>query len=65
MKVKLCGLSSVEQVKTAVASGANYCGFILNYTKSHRFISFKKAKILTNIKKKKYEICWCPCETYF
>ena len=53
MKVKICGLSTAEQVKTSINHGANYCGFILNYPKSHRFIDFEKAKKLTNIKKKK------------
>ena len=53
MKVKICGLSTTEQVKTSIDYGANYCGFILNYPKSHRFIDFEKAKKLTNIKKKK------------
>ncbi len=53
MKVKVCGLSTAEQVKTCVDLGANYCGFILNYPKSHRFIQLEKAKELTNIEKKK------------
>ena len=49
MKVKICGLSTAEQVKTSISHGANFCGFILNYPKSHRFIQFEKAKELTNI----------------
>ena len=52
MKVKICGLSTAEQVKTSISYGANFCGFILNYPKSHRFIQFEKAKELTNIEKK-------------
>ena len=52
MKVKICGLSTAEQVKTSISLGANFCGFILNYPKSHRFIQFEKAKELTNIEKK-------------
>ena len=52
MKVKVCGLSTAKQVKTCVELGANYCGFILNYPKSHRYIQLEKAKELTNIKKK-------------
>ena len=52
MKVKICGLSTAEQVKTSINHGANFCGFILNYPKSHRFIHFEKAKELTNIEKK-------------
>ncbi len=52
MEVKVCGLSTVEHVKTCVNLGANYCGFILNYPKSHRFIQLEKAKELTSIEKK-------------
>tara|TARA_Y100000590_G_C15472178_1_gene920604 strand:- start:171 stop:788 length:618 start_codon:yes stop_codon:yes gene_type:complete len=52
MKVKICGLSRAEDVKFCNDFGVDYCGFILNYPKSHRFVEFKKAKELTNIKKK-------------
>ena len=52
MKVKICGLSNPEHVKTCINFNADYCGFILNYPKSHRFINFKKAKELTSIPKK-------------
>ena len=55
MKVKVCGLSTAKQVKTCVELGTNYCGFILNYPKSHRYIQLEKAKELTNIKKKNTE----------
>ena len=51
MKVKVCGLSNANEVKTCVDYGADFCGFILNYPKSHRYISFDKAKVLTNINK--------------
>ena len=44
MKVKICGLSTAEQVQTSIKYGADFCGFILNYPKSHRFIKFEKAK---------------------
>ncbi len=53
MQVKVCGLSTVEQVNACIECGADFCGFILNYPNSHRFISLEKAKQLTNIKKKK------------
>ena len=53
MKVKVCGLSNASEVKTCVDYGADFCGFILNYPKSHRFISFEKSINLTNIDKKK------------
>ena len=52
MKVKCCGLSTAEQVQTSINYGADFCGFILNYPKSHRFVNFDKAKELTNVEKK-------------
>tara|TARA_Y100000590_G_scaffold109148_1_gene124433 strand:+ start:1878 stop:2495 length:618 start_codon:yes stop_codon:yes gene_type:complete len=52
MKVKICGLSTADQVQACIDCSADFCGFILNYKKSHRFIQFEKAKELTNIKKK-------------
>ncbi|MDC0426866.1 phosphoribosylanthranilate isomerase [Pelagibacteraceae bacterium] len=53
MQVKVCGLKTTEQVKCCVEYGANFCGFILNYKRSHRFIDYKTADLLTKIKKKK------------
>ena len=52
MKAKICGLSTAEQVQASIDYGADFCGFILNYPKSHRFINFDKAKELTNVEKK-------------
>ncbi len=52
MKLKVCGLSSVNEVKTCVLNNVDYCGFILNYPKSHRFISLNKAKEITSVDKK-------------
>ena len=52
MKLKVCGLSNTKEVKACVSLGVDYCGFILNYPQSHRYISFEKADILTKIKKK-------------
>ena len=52
MKLKVCGLSNPLEVKTCVSINVEYCGFILNYPKSHRYVSLDKAKDLTNIKKK-------------
>jgi len=52
MQAKVCGLSTVIQVKTCVSHGANFCGFILNYKKSHRFIDYQAAEQLTQINKK-------------
>ncbi len=52
MQVKICGLTKTEQVKTCVKYQADFCGFILNYPKSHRFISLERAKELTKIDRK-------------
>jgi phosphoribosylanthranilate isomerase len=52
MKLKVCGLSNLIEVKTCISLKVNYCGFILNYPKSHRYISFNKAKNLTSTNKK-------------
>ena len=52
MQSKICGLSTAVHVKTCVTYGANFCGFILNYKKSHRFINYQTAEQLTQINKK-------------
>ena len=51
MQAKVCGLKTAEEVKTCVSNNANYCGFILNYEKSHRFINYQIAEKLTQINK--------------
>lgn len=51
MKLKVCGLSNPTEVETCVNNEVDFCGFILNYPKSHRFISRDKVKYLTEIKK--------------
>ena len=53
MKLKVCGLSNQNEVEACVSLKVNYCGFILNFTKSHRHITLEKAKYLTNINKDK------------
>ena len=52
MKLKVCGLSSSIEVETCLSLKVDYCGFILNYPKSHRYISLDKAKALTNTNKR-------------
>ena len=52
MQVKVCGLKTAEQVETCIEYGADFCGFILNYKKSHRFINYQTIKQLTKINKK-------------
>ena len=51
MKLKACGLSNPIEIETCVSLNVNYCGFILNYPKSHRYISLDKARELTKINK--------------
>ena len=51
MKIKVCGISNVKEVEIVTAHGADFCGFILNYPKSHRHISYEQACSLTKIKK--------------
>ena len=51
MKLKVCGLTKEDHVRYCVQNKVEFCGFILNYKKSHRYISFNKAKKLTNVKK--------------
>ena len=53
MQTKICGLKTAEQVETCISHGANFCGFILNYKKSHRFIDYSNAEKLTQINKQK------------
>ena len=53
MKLKVCGLTKEDHVKYCIRNRVEFCGFILNYKKSHRYISFNKAKKLTKIKKNK------------
>ena len=48
MKVKICGISNIKDLKFCINNGADFCGFILNYPKSHRFISFEKAIAFLN-----------------
>ena len=52
MQTKVCGLATAEQVETCINHDANFCGFILNYKKSHRFINYQTAERLTKIDKK-------------
>ena len=51
MQVKICGLKTTKEVETCVLNNANFCGFILNYKKSHRFINYQTAEKLTQINK--------------
>jgi phosphoribosylanthranilate isomerase len=52
MQAKICGLTTAEQVETCISYDAKFCGFILNYKKSHRFVNYQTAELLTQINKK-------------
>ena len=52
MQAKVCGLKTTKEVETCVSNNANFCGFILNYKKSHRFINYQIAEQLTQVDKK-------------
>ena len=56
LKSKICGLIETTQVKTCLEYGANMCGFILFYPKSHRNLSLDKAKELTSFKHSKSNV---------
>ena len=51
MQAKVCGLKNAKEVETCVSNNSNFCGFILNYKRSHRFINYQTAKQLTQINK--------------
>ena len=55
MKLKVCGLSNPIEVETCININVSFCGFILNYPKSHRHISYERAVNLLNISKKKIQ----------
>ena len=49
LQAKICGLKKKIEVETAIEYEAAFCGFILNWPKSHRYISFEEAKSLTSV----------------
>jgi len=48
MKIKLCGFSEEESLKTAINCGCDFIGFVF-YDKSERNISIRKAKEISKI----------------
>jgi len=54
MKVKICGISDSKtlQFLTTHSNPPEYIGFIVNYSKSKRFVKFNKLKDLLKIDKK-------------
>ena len=55
MKLKVCGLSKAIEIETCINNDVNFCGFILNYPKSHRYITYEKANKLLRINKNKVQ----------
>ena len=43
MKLKVCGLSRPVEVETCIKNDVNFCGFILNYSKSDLYSNEEKA----------------------
>jgi phosphoribosylanthranilate isomerase len=46
MKIKICGITSIEDAKCAADAGADFIGFIF-YAKSERYVSPVKAAMIT------------------
>ena len=55
-KAKICGLTEINQVKTCIKYGANMCGFILFYPKSHRNLNLNRVEELTSVKNPKSNV---------
>ena len=56
MKLKVCGLSRKKEIITCINHGVEFCGLILNYPKSHRHVTFSRARELIKIKRKKQNL---------
>lgn len=51
VKAKICGLKEKNEIITCIKYGAAFCGFILNYPKSHRYIDLNKLNEFRKVKK--------------
>ena len=56
LTTKICGLSESNQIQACINYGANMCGYILFYPKSHRNLNLDKAKELTSLKHSKSNV---------
>ena len=48
-KIKICGLFRTEDVRYVNEAGPDYCGFVLNFPKSHRNLEVEEAKRLREL----------------
>ena len=53
LEAKICGLKKKEDIILSINKGASYCGFIVNYPKSHRNIKSKSSLAKLNSINKK------------
>ena len=58
LKVKICGVKSINHVKACIKGKAKMVGFIF-YNKSPRFINLKTAEKISNFAKKKNKKSRC------
>lgn len=49
VKIKICGLTSPEDIRSVAAAGADYAGFVINYPKSHRSVNPERAEELARM----------------
>lgn len=54
-KIKICGLFRNEDILAVNEALPDYAGFIINYPKSHRNVSFEKVRELTSVLDKKIQ----------
>ena len=52
--IKICGISDLETLSYIIDHRypPNFIGFISNYKKSKRYVTFEKLRILTSVEKK-------------
>ena len=59
LKLKICGITNLEDAQLAIDLGADFIGFI-NYEKSPRFVSIEKIKeIVGKLRIRNYESPYC------